>query len=41
MVDWEDVSDLVSFPKGARHGAAFKVTEDVFLKLTKKQPVVD
>jgi len=41
MVDWEDVSDLVSFPKGVRHGAAFKVTEDVFLKLTKKQPVVD
>ena len=22
---WEDVSDLISFPKGARHGTAFKV----------------
>lgn len=36
MVDWEDVSKLVSFPKGVRHGAAFEVREDVFLKLTKK-----
>ena len=36
MVDWEDVSEEVCFPKGVRHGAAFKVTEDVFLKLTKK-----
>ncbi|MDP2113015.1 MAG: glycoside hydrolase family 43 protein, partial [Bacteroidota bacterium] len=26
MVDWEDVSELVSFPKGVRHGAAFKVS---------------
>lgn len=24
-VDWEDVSDQVSFPKGTRHGTAFKV----------------
>ena len=25
MKNWEDVSDLISFPKGARHGTAFKV----------------
>lgn len=24
MVNWEDVSDLVSFPEGIRHGTAFK-----------------
>lgn len=29
--NWEDVSDLVSFPKGVRHGTAFKVDEK-FLK---------
>jgi len=33
MVDWEDVSGLVSFPKGARHGAAFKVSNKVLRKL--------
>ncbi len=26
MKDWEDVSGLVSFPEGTRHGAAFKVS---------------
>jgi beta-galactosidase len=33
MVNWEDVSDLVSFPKGVRHGTAFKVKKRVFDKL--------
>ena len=33
MVDWEDVSELVSFPKGARHGSVFKVSRDVFMQL--------
>lgn len=27
MKNWEDVSDFVSFPKGARHGTAFSVSE--------------
>ena len=30
MVDWEDVSDVVSFPKGVRHGTAFKVNKRIF-----------
>lgn len=30
MTDWEDVSDQVSFPEGARHGATFKVSQSVF-----------
>jgi beta-galactosidase len=30
MVDWEDVSDQVSFPKGLRHGTAFKISDKVF-----------
>ncbi|MDP2890447.1 MAG: glycoside hydrolase family 43 protein [Bacteroidota bacterium] len=30
MVDWEDVSDQVSFTKGVRHGTAFKVSKKVF-----------
>lgn len=32
-VNWEDVSDLVEFPKGTRHGTAFPVDESVLLKL--------
>ncbi len=33
MKTWEDVSDQISFPKNVRHGAAFKVSRDVFNKL--------
>ncbi len=33
MVDWEDVSDQVSFPKGLRHGTAFKVKKQILEKL--------
>lgn len=29
MQHWEDVSDSVSFPKGIRHGTAFKVSEEI------------
>ena len=32
-VNWEDVSDMVSFPKGVRHGTAFTVTESFFNNL--------
>lgn len=38
MKNWEDVSDMVSFPKGIRHGTAFKVPKSVLdnlLKLSK------
>lgn len=35
MQHWEDVSDLVSFPKGIRHGTAFKVRESVLKVLGK------
>ncbi len=34
MVDWEDVSDQIVFPKGVRHGTAFKVSRNVFVKLS-------
>ena len=30
---WEDVSEIISFPKGTRHGTAFKITESEFEKL--------
>jgi beta-galactosidase len=33
MKDWEDVSDKVSFPINARHGSAFKVSDQIFNKL--------
>jgi beta-galactosidase len=33
MVNWEDVSEMVSFPSGVRHGTAFKVTEKVLTNL--------
>ncbi|MEI6143366.1 MAG: glycoside hydrolase family 43 protein [Mariniphaga sp.] len=33
LKDWEDVSDQVSFPKEARHGTAFKVSDKIFKNL--------
>ena len=33
MKDWEDVSDKVTFPQGARHGTALKVSNEIFKKL--------
>jgi beta-galactosidase len=33
MIEWEDVSDLVSFPSGVRHGTVFKVSENIFKSL--------
>lgn len=33
MVNWEDVSDLVSFPSGVRHGTAFAVSDKIFREL--------
>jgi len=35
MTDWEDVSHLVSFPEGVRHGTALRVSQKIFVKLTK------
>lgn len=35
MQHWEDVSELVSFPQGIRHGTAFKVRESVLKVLGK------
>lgn len=35
MVDWEDVSDQVSFPKGLRHGTAFTVSKKLISALLK------
>ena len=36
-INWEDVSDSVTFPKGIRHGTAFTVTESVFNQLIKQK----
>jgi len=33
MKEWEEVSELVTFPKGVRHGTAFKVSAKVFNQL--------
>ena len=33
MKDWQDVSDKVTFPIEARHGSAFKVSNEVFQRL--------
>jgi len=32
---WKDVSDKVSFPKGARHGTVFHVNEEILANLLK------
>ncbi|MDO5571045.1 MAG: glycoside hydrolase family 43 protein [Bacteroidales bacterium] len=37
LINWEDVSDKISFPKGTRHGTAFKVKKEVFNKLIEKE----
>ncbi len=34
LVNWIDISDQISFPKGTRHGTVFQVSEDVLKKLT-------
>ena len=36
MVDWEDVSDQVSFPSGVRHGTTFKVSQSIAKALNVK-----
>ncbi|MEP7324149.1 MAG: glycoside hydrolase family 43 protein, partial [Saprospiraceae bacterium] len=36
LINWEDVSDKVSFPKGMRHGTVFKVSDRIFNKLLHK-----
>lgn len=33
LVNWEDVSDQLSFPGGVRHGTAFKISESQFKKI--------
>ncbi len=35
MKTWEDVSDMVSFPKGVRHGTAFRVPQSLLDNLLK------
>lgn len=35
MEQWEDVSDSITFPKGVRHGTAFRVSEKIFKDLIK------
>ena len=36
MKDWEDVSDLVSFPEGVRHGSAFRIDQAILDKLLER-----
>lgn len=37
-IHWRDISDQVSFPKGARHGTAFTVPEEILAGLRKMAP---
>ncbi|HYO22825.1 MAG TPA: glycoside hydrolase family 43 protein [Flavisolibacter sp.] len=36
LMNWRDISDQVSFPKGMRHGTAFKVSRQEFERMKKK-----
>ena len=36
LVNWTDVSDKISLPKGIRHGTIFKISEKEFARLTKE-----
>lgn len=35
LVNWTDISDKISFPKGARHGTVFTITKDELAALLK------
>lgn len=39
--DWENIANLISFPKGTRHGTAFEVDVKTFNKLIQTYGVVD
>ena len=39
--EWENVADLISFPKGTRHGTAFEVDKEVYDHLVEKFGVQD
>jgi len=36
LVNWEDISDSISFPDGIRHGTVFKVSQKELSNLRKK-----
>jgi beta-xylosidase len=35
LINWEDISDQIKFPKGTRHGTVFKVSTELLEKLKK------
>src|SRR5690606_14256672 len=37
LENWEDISDVVHFPEGTRHGTVFTVSLEVFEKLMDSQ----
>lgn len=37
LVTWKDISDEVSFPKGARHGTVLKISKEEFKKMNSLQ----
>ena len=39
--NWEDVANLISFPKGTRHGTAFEVDQDIYDNLVKQFGVAE
>lgn len=41
LVNWEDISDQVTFPDGTRHGTVFKITQKEFENLKEKAPSPD
>ena len=36
LVNWTDISDKISFPKGVRHGTAFKISKAEFNRMKKE-----
>jgi hypothetical protein len=34
--EWEDISGLIKFPAGVRHGTAFQINDEILLELQKK-----
>ncbi len=39
--EWEDVANLISFPKGTRHGTAFEVDKKTYENLIKEYGIVE
>jgi sucrose-6-phosphate hydrolase SacC (GH32 family) len=39
LINWDDISDKITFPDGVRHGTIFEVNQETFDRLLKKESI--